>query len=170
MRPEGFSKKAPAATSARGRRGGRGRAAPAFASAAAGLGLLALSCGGSGAASPAPAGRWKDLKTKDQEVAYMKAVVAPRMEKVFQSHDAKRYDDFGCKTCHGPASAHPKAFLPKLAMKDGQLAAFAEKPEVAKFMSEKVVPEMAAAMGEPPYDPATKQGFGCGGCHAIEAK
>jgi hypothetical protein len=100
----------------------------------------------------------------------MKAVVAPRMEKVFQGHDAKRYGDFGCKTCHGPASADPKVFLPKLALKNGEIAAFSEKPEVAKFMAEKVVPEMAAAMGEPPYDPATKQGFGCAGCHTIEAK
>jgi hypothetical protein len=32
-----------------------------------------------------------------------------------------------------------------------------EKPELAKFMAEKVVPEMAAAMDQPPYDPATKK-------------
>lgn len=132
-----------------------------------GLGLIALSCGGKGANSPTTSARWKDLKSKDQEVAFMKKVVAPRMGKVFEGHDPKRYDDFGCKTCHGPAGAAPSAFLPKLTMKDGKLAAFTEKPEISKFMAERVVPEMAAAMGEPPYDPATHQGFGCGGCHAI---
>ncbi|HEU4406070.1 MAG TPA: hypothetical protein VFS43_12450 [Polyangiaceae bacterium] len=169
MRRECLSETSTGAAPRAGGRARPGRAAALGRGALAALGLCALSCGGAGAASPAPAGRWKDLKTKDQEVAFMKAVVAPRMEKVFRGHDEKRHDDFGCKTCHGPASADPKAFLPKLAMKDGKLAAFSEKPEISKFMAEKVVPEMAAAMGEPPYDPATHQGFGCGGCHAIEA-
>jgi len=89
------------------------------------------------------------------------------MAKVFQTQDAKRYAEFGCKTCHGPKYQAPKDFLPKLTMKGGK---FAGKPEVLKFMGEKVVPEMAAAMGEKPYDPATKEGFGCGGCHTIEVK
>jgi hypothetical protein len=75
-----------------------------------------------------------------------------------------------CKTCHGPAYKEPKEFLPHLTMKDGKITAFAEKPEVSKFMAEKVVPEMAAAMGQPPYDPATHKGFGCGGCHTIDMK
>ena len=55
-------------------------------------------------------------------------------------------------------------------MKDGKITAFAEKSEVANFMATKVVPAMAAAMGEKPYDPATHQGFGCAGCHTVEMK
>jgi hypothetical protein len=43
----------------------------------------------------------------------------------------------------------------------------AEKPAIMKFMGEQVVPAMATAMGEPPFDPATHKGFGCGGCHAV---
>jgi hypothetical protein len=35
-------------------------------------------------------------------------------------------------------------------------------------MSEKVVPDMAAALGEKPFDPATNTGFGCGGCHEVK--
>jgi hypothetical protein len=50
------------------------------------------------------------------------------------------------------------------------MTAFAEKPQMAKFMAESVAPKMAAAMGLPPYDPQTHQGFGCGGCHAIDMK
>jgi cytochrome c551/c552 len=50
------------------------------------------------------------------------------------------------------------------------MTAFADKPEVAKFMAEKVVPEMAATLGEPPYDMTTHKGFGCGGCHTIDMK
>lgn len=106
----------------------------------------------------------------EQRVAFMKQNVAPRMGKVFQSANPTHYADFGCKTCHGPDSKDPKAFLPKLALKDGNLTAFAEKPEVAKFMHEKVVPEMAALFGQQPYNPETKQGFGCAGCHTIEMK
>ena len=48
--------------------------------------------------------------------------------------------------------------------------AFKDKAEISKFMHEKVVPEMAAAMGQKPYDPATKTGFGCMNCHAVEMK
>lgn len=113
---------------------------------------------------------FRDAKGKDAQMAYMQNQVQGRMGKAFQAHDGKRYADFSCKTCHGPNYVEPKAFLPKLTMKGGNLTAFAEKPEVSKFMAEKIVPEMAAAMGEKPYDPATHQGFGCGGCHAIEMK
>lgn len=100
----------------------------------------------------------------------MKAHVVPRMSKVFQGADAARYADFGCVTCHGPKYQAPKDYLPRLTLKDGKLTAFADKPDVAKFMAEKVVPEMASIFGKPPYDPATKQGFGCMGCHGVDMK
>ena len=119
-------------------------------------------------ATPPPTPKvWKEATTKDQQMAFMKANIAPRMGKVFQAQDAKKYADFGCITCHGPKYLPPKEFLPHLAMKKGK---FAGKPETIKFMMEKVVPEMASAMGEPPWDPATKQGFGCGSCHMIDMK
>lgn len=126
----------------------------------------------SASAAPAVAapGAWKDAKSKDEKVAFMKTKVAPHMAEVFRAADATRYAKFDCKTCHGPAYKEPKEFLPHLVMKDGKITAFAEKPEVAKFMAEKVVPEMAAIFGEKPYDPATKTGFGCMECHAIDMK
>ncbi len=55
-------------------------------------------------------------------------------------------------------------------MKDGKISAFTDKPEVAKFMAENVEPEMASTLGMKPYDAATHQGFGCSGCHTIDAK
>jgi hypothetical protein len=33
------------------------------------------------------------------------------------------------------------------------------------FMVKTVVPQTAALLGQQPYDPATKAGFGCFGCH-----
>ena len=38
---------------------------------------------------------------------------------------------------------------------------------LATFMKEQVTPQMAALFGKPLYDPATNQGFGCGGCHKV---
>jgi len=113
---------------------------------------------------------WSASMTKEQKLAFMKAKVAPRMAKVFQEADAAHYANFNCKSCHGPEFKLPKDFLPKLTLKDGKITAFADKPQVSKFMAERVVPEMATALGVKPYDPKTKEGFGCGGCHAIEMK
>jgi cytochrome c551/c552 len=101
---------------------------------------------------------------------FMKVHVAPRMAKIFQGKDAAQYADFGCRSCHGPDWKAPKDYLPELATKDAKITAFVEKPEVAKFMAEKVLPEMASVFGQAPYDPATKTGFGCMGCHNVETK
>lgn len=124
-------------------------------------------------AAPAPAAAavptvWRDDMPKDDQAAFMKARVAPRMAKVFQAQNADRYAKFNCKTCHGPEYKEPKDYLPKLTMKDGKLTT--DKPDVAKFMAEKVVPEMAGALGVQPFDEKTHQGFGCMGCHTVEMK
>jgi len=37
-------------------------------------------------------------------------------------------------------------------------------------MAENVLPKMASAMGMPPFDMKTGQGFGCQGCHSVEKK
>lgn len=146
--------------------------APAASAAAAPSASASAAASGSVAPeTPAPAGTtWSDSWTKEQKSAFMKQHVVPRMSKVFQGADAKKYAEFGCKTCHGPQYKDPKDFLPKLTMKNGKMTAFTDKPQVAKFMAEKVTPEMASAMGMQPYDPATQKGFGCGGCHTVEMK
>ncbi len=156
--------------------------------------LFAAACGGAApppAAPPAPSAAgetpaavtpaapaapvtvptsWSDGMTKDQQMAFMKTRVLPAMGPVFQGHDAAKYANFSCKTCHGPEYKNPHDFLPHLTMKDGKLTAFADKPEIAKFMVESVSPKMAEAMGLPHYDVKTHQGFGCGGCHTVDTK
>lgn len=112
--------------------------------------------------------KWEKGMTKDQQIAFMKAKIMPAMTPVFQEHDAKAFEKFSCETCHGPEYKTPTEYLPALTMKDGKLTSFEEDPEVSKWMAEKVVPAMAAAMGMEPYNMETHQGFGCGGCHAIE--
>ncbi|HEU4406684.1 MAG TPA: hypothetical protein VFS43_15565 [Polyangiaceae bacterium] len=124
-----------------------------------------------GPAEAAALEAWRDDMSKDQKVAFMKKHVVPRMSKVFEGQNGQRSGEFGCKTCHGAAfKNHPQDVLPKLTLRNGKITAFDEKPQVAKFMAEQVVPNMAAAMGMKPYDPATHQGFGCGGCHTVETK
>jgi hypothetical protein len=110
---------------------------------------------------------WREDLPKEQKMLFMEQVVMPRMGKVFQAHDAKRYAEVSCETCHGPDGKDPKEHLPALVLRDGKLKAFADAPVVSKFMAERVVPEMAAVMGQKPYDPQTKQGFGCGACHRM---
>ena len=159
---------------------------------ALGLALTSFACGGGAPAAVAPTSppdmdagvaapvatspqtaetlpaSWSDSMTKEQKVAYMSKNVVGRMGKTFKDYDAKMYADFSCKTCHGPNRQDPQAYLPHLKLQGDKLTAFAESPQIAKFMHEHVVPEMASAMGEPAYDAKTNTGFGCAGCHSID--
>lgn len=134
---------------------------------------------GSGAPTAAPTGtaaavaapdKWSDSLSMDEKVAFMKAHVVGPLGEAFKAGDAAKYPTIGCKTCHGPSLKDTKEALPHLTLKDGKITSFAEKPEISKWMAEKVVPAMATALGEPPYDPATHKGFGCAGCHVVDMK
>ncbi len=107
--------------------------------------------------------------TGDQKLQHMKTVIRPTMGKLFTAYDAKDFADFGCGTCHGPNKEDTHKALPKLTLSgDGFKKLSTTKPAVMKFMVETVTPAMATAMGEPPFDPATHKGFGCGGCHTVQ--
>jgi cytochrome c553 len=143
------------------------------------LGAFVLACGPATPESTMPIGISAPPTTPppdhsagpaDQAVAFMKANVVPHLGPVFQAANAKRYADFGCKTCHGPNGKPPTEFLPHLTVQNGKMTAFVQHPDVSKFMAERVVPEMASALGKQPYDPATKVGFGCPGCHVVDVK
>lgn len=107
---------------------------------------------------------------KDKKVEVMMTKVVPNVGKDFKDFDGKRFEKFGCATCHGPKkNQDPHAVLPKLTLSNGGFEKMQKmKPDMVKFMSEKVTPDMAAAMGEKPFDPATHTGFGCGGCHEVK--
>jgi hypothetical protein len=111
---------------------------------------------------------WSADLSKDEKTAIMKQRVLPKMKAALEAGLPEEFENVTCKTCHGPKFALPKDFLPKLAMENGKITAFDDEPEVAKFMAETVLPTMADALGLQPYDPATQQGFGCGGCHTVE--
>jgi hypothetical protein len=106
----------------------------------------------------------------DKKAEVMMKKVVPMVGKVFKEHDGQKYAKFGCSTCHGPGKKKesPSKFLPKLVFKNGGFEKLSkEKPEMVKFMDEKVLPAMAEALGEHPMDKSGK-GFGCSGCHSVD--
>lgn len=109
-------------------------------------------------------------------MAYMKAAVAPKMGGLFHDFDAKMFAKPDCTLCHGPGAkqgnfAMPNPGLPKLpATPEGFKKLKEQKAQVFEFMATKVEPEMAALLGEQPFDMKTGKGFGCFGCHTKKAK
>jgi hypothetical protein len=118
---------------------------------------------------PGP-GDW-DKWSHDQKLEYMKTAVMPKMGGEFHDFDAKRYAEPKCVLCHGSGAKDgsfkmPNPELPKLdATPAGFKALAAKKPAIFDFMMKHVEPDMAALLGESPFDPKTQQGFGCFDCH-----
>jgi len=112
-----------------------------------------------------------DKLTHDEKMDFMKKQVVPKMKPMFQKFDAKEFANFGCKTCHGKDPAKSKYEMPSKdvpALDFVALKAGKQKPEVAKWMSEVVKPEMAKLLNEPEYSDTNPKGFGCTHCHTVK--
>lgn len=123
-------------------------------------------------ASAAPSASTWDAMDHAQRLQTMKTVVLPKMSADFKEFDAKKYDHFGCTTCHGERLKKgdfkmPNPGLPHLSYTDGFKKHRDAKPAITKFMMDKVEPDMAACVGEKPFDPKTNSGFGCAECHVV---
>ncbi len=122
-------------------------------------------------ATPGPSFHDMDHEAREQ---FMKDVVMPKMRAAFTAWEPDEFREMKCGACHG-AGAKDKTFkmpnpkLPRLPTDEAGWAALAaEEPEALKFMKEVVVPEMARLLGEAPYDPVTRKGFGCFECHTAK--
>jgi hypothetical protein len=145
--------------------------------------LLIAACGGSKGpvasttTSPAssvpakptlPDAKFEDLDP-DQKAEFMKQKVVPAMEPIFKNHDAKRYAEFGCATCHGKQvkDGHfdmPSTDLPKLEFK---AMSKWDKADL-DWMRNEVKPAMAKLLSRTEYSEANPTGFGCGNCHTTD--
>ncbi len=114
---------------------------------------------------------WKKMK-KAERKEYMKKMVLPKMLSLFAEVNPTKYDDMKCITCHGAGVKNgsykmPNPKLPKLPTdEEGWTKLKAKSPEMLEFMRKKVVPTMAAFLGESPRGPGNPKGFGCSDCHA----
>lgn len=121
---------------------------------------------------------WKDM-TPVQRARYMTKVVTPKMREVFQAYDPKHYAKVNCATCHGKSAKErkfkmPSPDLPALPASEKVFmeTVMKEKPDVVKFMGEKVSPTMAVLLGRPAFDPAKPDpnAFSCNGCHTLKGE
>ncbi len=53
-----------------------------------------------------------DKLSHEEQVDFMKKQVVPTMRPLFQAFDAKKYANFGCKTCHGKNAKENKFKMP----------------------------------------------------------
>jgi hypothetical protein len=125
---------------------------------------------GSAVAKPLPDVPFESLD-HDQRIQFMKEVVVPTMEPLFKGHDAKKYAEFGCKTCHGPGAEQGKFEMPN----DGLPKLFGPsmpkfKKEDLEWMGKEIKPTMAKLLKEPEYSDENPKGFGCLECHTMEPK
>jgi hypothetical protein len=167
------SASAPAAASAAPAAGSAAPGASEAPAASASASPSAAPAAAGPAGAPAP-GDW-DKWSKDQKMAYMKSAVMPKMGGMLHDFDAKMFAEPRCTTCHGEGAKKgdfkmPNAKLPKL---PGTPEGFKElkdkKPKVVDFMID-VEKTVAGLIGEQPFDPQTKQGFGCFNCHTKKEK
>ncbi len=134
------------------------------------LAMPLLGCGAHGKTG-IPEGRdepWADMD-HEERMEHMGAVVMPRMQAVFEGHDAERFSTFGCATCHGSGAsdgsfAMPNPALPELDAANLYKKHRKESPDMVKLMWKHVEPEMGEAL-------AVTYGFGgdisCASCHIV---
>ncbi len=123
--------------------------------------------GGGETETPPPveeAKTWSDMD-RQARMEYMGTVVYPRMKTEFQGHDAERFGEFTCASCHGEDKEDVDFKMPNdltpLPTEGTMEAATEMDAEIAKFMAESVVPAMQEMLGE-------GEEAGCFSCHLSE--
>jgi hypothetical protein len=112
---------------------------------------------------------WSEMDVA-QRKHHMEQVVLPIAGSVFRSWRPGEYDEIGCSLCHGAGAASddfrmPTTHLPRLS---GELflgREFRDYPETTGLKLDRLVPEMAAALGKDEFSLITRRGFGCYSCH-----
>lgn len=106
----------------------------------------------------------------EQRKLHMSNVVLPRAGAVFREWRPDKYSGINCSLCHGNAENTgdfhmPTGHLPRLS---GQLLLGPERekyPDTTDLKLNRLVPEMADALGVSSFSVITRRGFGCYSCH-----
>lgn len=115
---------------------------------------------------------WAELDQQGRQM-FMATEVMPAMKETFTEIDASYADNFTCVTCHGSDTetfAMPSDISVLSAEELGTFTFEGEgRQEIANAMASSVVPQMAALLGQEPYNPETNTGtFGCASCHMVQ--
>lgn len=112
---------------------------------------------------------WPEM-TIDQRMVHMQRTILPLATELFKNWRPERFSVVNCSLCHGNGvtikNFHmPTDYLPKLS---GKLLLGPERkkhPETTKLKLNRLVPEMAEALGLKQFNLITRRGFGCYSCH-----
>ncbi len=134
--------------------------------------LLLVGCYPKRIGPPGPDGERSTWAAMDQarRMAHMRRQVVPRAAAVFRAWRPERYRDFDCATCHGPGAAGgdyrmPTDHLPRLSGEVLLGPEFERHPDTTDLKLDRLVPEMAEALGVSSFSIITRSGFGCYSCH-----
>ncbi len=120
-----------------------------------------------------PAQPWARM-TDQQKGRYMGEAVMPAMTALLQAYDPVQFATVTCATCHGTNARavhfHMPNSLPALPAFGTPAAQqrMAAQHRMYEFMGTRVSPAMAQLLGEQPFNPQTRRGFGCFNCHPHE--
>jgi len=134
--------------------------------------LIVTGCYPKRVGPPGPDGKaltWPRMN-KEQRKAHMGKVVLPRAAAIFRSWRPERYADVNCTLCHGQGPRRgnfsmPTDHLPRLSGDVLLGPEFQKHPQTTRLKLNRLVPEIADALGVKPFSIITRKGFGCYSCH-----
>ena len=112
---------------------------------------------------------WAEMSVEQKKLR-MRNVVLPRAAAVFRSWRPERFAKVDCLLCHGLGAdtgdfRMPTAHLPRLSGEVLLGPEFEKYPDTTQLKLDRLVPEMADALGLQSFSIITRTGFGCYSCH-----
>ncbi|MDP4856607.1 MAG: hypothetical protein NWR42_04305 [Desulfobacterales bacterium] len=112
---------------------------------------------------------WAEMSI-EQKKLHMRNVVLPRAAAIFSSWRPERFAKVDCHLCHGLGAdtgnfRMPTSHLPRLSGEVLLGPEFDKYPDTTQLKLDRLVPEMADALGLKSFSIITRTGFGCYSCH-----
>lgn len=111
---------------------------------------------------------WSEMNL-EQRKEHMATFILPIATTVFGAMRPGRFDQADCGLCHsevpGKAFDMPTDHLPRLSGKLLLGPEFEKYPDAVRIKLDRLVPEMAGALGMRKFSLITRSGFGCYSCH-----